>query len=98
MCLASLLRRLKQRRLDLVEALPHRAADPVQLGGHLAAGAARGHNLPRGHVARADFEPQRHALRLPLEVLGTGLEAVPRIELNTDPRLLELRFHLNPDT
>src|SRR5213592_3534110 len=53
-----------------------RAGDPVQLGGRLAARAACRHHLPRGHVARADFEPQRHTLGLPLEILGAGLEAV----------------------
>src|SRR5207249_9039932 len=54
------------------------------LGGRLAARAACRHHLPRGHVARADFEPQRYTLGLPLEILGAGLEAVPGIELHTD--------------
>src|SRR2546429_4331114 len=44
---ASTLRRLEQRGLNLIEALPHHAADPVQPGGRLAAGAARRHHLPR---------------------------------------------------
>src|SRR5207253_9165978 len=44
---------------------PRRSSDLLQLGGRLAAGAVRRHRLPGRHVARADLEPQLHALRLP---------------------------------
>ena len=94
---ASILGRLKQRRLDLVEAGPHHGADPIQLGGRLAAGTARRHHLPRRHIARADFEPQRHAFGLPFEILGAGLETVPRVELHADADPRELIFHLAPN-
>ncbi len=94
---ASILGCLKQRGLDLVEGFPSHAAEPVQLGGRLAAGAACRHHLPGGHVARADFEPQRHTLGLPLEILGAGLEAVPGIELHTDAGSRELFLHLAPN-
>src|SRR5256885_10684684 len=39
----------------------------------LATRPPRRHHLPCRHVARSDLEPQRHALRLPLEVFGARL-------------------------
>src|ERR1041384_2739674 len=44
----------------------------------------------RRRVAVADLEPQRHALGLPLEVLGARFEAVPRIELHPETGEREL--------
>src|SRR5207302_5801625 len=94
---ASILGCLKQRGLDLVECFPDHGTEPIDLGGRLAARAACRHHLPRGHVARADFEAQRHTLGLPLEILGAGFEAVPGIELHTDAGSRELFLHLAPN-
>src|SRR2546430_17657003 len=49
------------------------------------------------HVARADLEPQRHALRLPLEVFRARLHVVTEVELYADAGLGQLRLHLTPD-
>src|SRR5881398_1138463 len=51
----------------------------------------------RRPVARSDLEPQRHALRLPLEVFGARLHVVTQIELDTDARSLEVRLYPTPD-
>src|SRR5205814_9191494 len=90
--LAPLSRRLEERCLDLVERVGHGARESVELERRLASRPPRGHHLPRRDVARTNLEPQRHALRLPLEVLGAGLHVVTQIELHTDARLLELLF------
>src|SRR5438046_3228737 len=94
---ASILGCLKQRGLDLVEGFPSHAAEPVQLAGRLAAGAACRQHLPGGAATRADFAPQRHTLGPPLEILGAGLEAVPGIEIHTDASSRELFLHLAPN-
>src|SRR2546430_12397035 len=49
------------------------------------------------HVARADLEPQRHALRLPLEVFRARLHVVTEVELYADAGPGQLRLHLTPD-
>ena len=87
---ATLLGRLEERRLDLVQRGRYRARDPLDLRGRLAAGATGRHDLCGRHVARPDLEPQRHALGFPLEVLRSRLEFRPAIELDSNPGLLEV--------
>jgi hypothetical protein len=60
----------------------------------VAAGAALGERLALGHVAGADLQAQRHALALPLEVLGAGLHVVAVVDPHPDARGLEVGVQL----
>ena len=72
----------QQAGLDLVERGAHALRQPVEGERCLAASAPRGHHLPRRHVARPHLETQRHASRLPFEVLRAGLHAVAQVRLD----------------
>src|SRR5207249_464024 len=73
---APLLRSPEQGRLDLVQRRFDDGREGLELRRRLAARAAGHHHLSRREVAWPELEPQRHALRLPLEVLRPGLYGV----------------------
>ena len=77
---------------DLAHKLMHSRAEDeahVLYGAQLIRLAASRFELRRNGEAWPDLQAQRHALALPLEVLGAGLERVPVVHVDAHTRALE---------